>query len=168
MILNQWLKPRNCIPIEVKCRDHPVYHVISSLGERVGEKASFGTKNKATASLTTPSKTHLFLHSCRLDLWEFPRFWISGLKPLYSFFTLFATRGNINQFFAGICMVLWSHVFCFFFRGVFATKRPAESTGWHRCCVSTSMFICTRCVASNMFVCTRITQLRSIQDVCRF
>ena len=61
---------------------------------------------KATASLTTPSKTHLFLHRCRLDLWEFPRFWTSGLKPHYSFFTLFARRGNINQFFAGICMVL--------------------------------------------------------------
>ena len=80
-------------------------------------------KNKATASLTTPSKTHLFLHSCRLDLWKFPRFWTSGLKPLYSFFTLFARRGNINQFFVGICMVLWSQ---FFFQEVFRAKAPSR------------------------------------------
>ena len=99
-------------------------------------------KNKATASLTTPSKTHLFLHSCRLDLWELPRFWTSGLKPLYSFFRLFARRGNINQFFAGICMVLWSH---FFFQEVFRAKAPSRVHRLTRLlCLHMKLFTCCK------------------------
>ena len=43
------------------------------------------SRKHATASLTIPSKMYLFLDSCRLDLWEFPRFWTSGLKPLSVF-----------------------------------------------------------------------------------
>ena len=116
-----------------------------------------GTRNKATASLTTPSKTHLFLHSCRLDLWEFPRFWTSGLKPLSSFFTQFAWRGNINPIFAGICIVLWSQDLCYFSRG--SSRQSACLTrktqaclfaqdAWHQAC------LCAQekhsCVASRM------------------
>ena len=85
-------------------------------------------------------KTHLFFLSSRLDTWELPRIWTSGLKPLFSFFTLFARRGNINPFFDGICVVSWRPVLFCFFRRFFALKRQAESKGWHRHCVSTWSF----------------------------
>ena len=101
--------------------------------------------------------------------------WFVGISTLLDFrpetaLFIFHTIYKAGQHKSIFCWYLHGFVkprFLFFFRGFFATKRPAESTGWHRCCVSTSMFICTRCVASSMFVCARITQLRSIQDACR-
>ena len=109
--------------------------------------------------VSDPFENAPFFDSCRLDLWEFPRFWTSGLKPVSSFFTLFAWRGNIIPIFAGICIGLWRQDYCSFFRRFFAPKRMFDKK-------DTGSFICTRCVASSMFVCARITQLRSIQDVC--
>ena len=77
---------------------------------------------KATALLTTPSKTHFFIQSCRLYSWELPCIWASGLKPPSSFFMVFARRGNINPFSDGIYRVLSSSV-CFF-QEVFLATAP--------------------------------------------
>ena len=98
---------------------------------------SWGATKQGYGVANDPFQSAPFFHSGRLDLWELSRFWTSGMKHLHSFFTLFATRGNINDFFTGICMVSWR---LFFSGGFFALKRPAESTGWHRCCVSTWSF----------------------------
>ena len=89
--------------------------------------------------VSDPFENAFFFLSSRLDTWELPCIWTSGLKPLFSFFTLFARRGNINPFFDGICVVSWRPVL-FFFRRFFALQRQAESKGWHLHCVSTWSF----------------------------
>ena len=96
------------------------------------------SRKQATASLTIPSKTYLFLHSCRLDLWEFPRFWTSGLKPhkttICSFRTIFMAWQH-KSIFTGICTVLWSQVCIVFYSGVskgpFRANAPSRQVNIH-------------------------------------
>ena len=72
---------------------------------------------KGYGVVNDPFENAPFFHSCRLHMWEFPYIRASGLKPPSSFFTVFARRGNINPFFAGICSV-------FFFKRFFGPGHP--------------------------------------------
>ena len=98
----------NASTVSCKCtvgRDKRILFIVNSY--------SWHKQIKATASLTTPSKTHFFLHSCRFDLWEFPCFWTSGLKPPIIF--IFHTSGMAGQHNYNFCWCLHCFVKPFFF-----------------------------------------------------